>query len=72
MRAENLGDNVQQSFVMMYQADKMVQTNVQRGKAPVYQESLQFDIEDDRQPLVVNLVDAVSNRDILRTQIKIE
>ena len=56
----------------MYQADKMVQTNVQRGKAPVFQESLQFDIEDDRQPLVVNLVDAVSNKDILRTQIKIE
>ena len=56
-RAENLGIGSEDvSQVVMYQGNKTSQTQRPgKGPAPVFGDAIRFDVDDDSQPLIVNV-----------------
>lgn len=72
IRAENLR-GVSSSYVLMYQGVKTSKTKPAMGESPVYSENqIQFDVDDDQQELLVSIVDTVSGRQILETNVSLD
>ncbi len=72
IRAENL-IGVQNSHVICYQGNKHGQTRPARGQAPQYADpQLQFEVEDDQIPLVVQILDIDKGVAVLETQVSFD
>lgn len=71
-RAENLGIGADDaSHVVMYQGNKTSSTNKPgKGPAPNFGDTISFDVDDDSQPLIVNVNS--NGRSILETQVSFD
>ena len=72
IRAENL-TNVNNSNVICYQGNKHGQTRSAVGRAPTYSDAvIQFEVDDDQSPLVVQIQDIDRNMPVLETQVSFD
>ena len=72
IRAENLV-NVNNSHVICYQGNKHGQTRPAKGQAPTYADSeIQFEVDDDQTPLVVQILDIDRGIAVLETQVSFD
>jgi len=72
IRAENL-TGVNNSHVICYQGPRHGQTRPARGPSPTYADSvLQFEVDDDQTPLVVQIFDIDRGLPILETHVSFD
>jgi len=72
VQADNIGDNSYGCFVTLQQHDKSVNTRTATGGKPQFADHFRFDIDDDKQPLFIMMVDASTKRNLLKTEFKMD